>query len=150
MRISDVAASAGIGLAAGAAGTAAMTISSTIEAKVRDRGASTAPADAAGVVLGVEPRDEQGRQRFAQLVHWAYGTGWGMARGVLGELIPSEPLATAAHGALLWTAEQIALPLLGVMPPLPRQGAKEIAIDLAHHAVYTCTTGAAYTYLTHR
>lgn len=150
MRISDVAASAGIGLVAGTAGTAAMTVSSTIEAKVRGRGASTAPADAAGAVLGVEPRGEREKQRFGQIVHWAYGTGWGMARGVLGDLIPSAAVATAVHGALLWGFEQVALPLLGVMPPLHRQGAEQVAIDLVHDTVYTCATGAAYTYLTRR
>jgi hypothetical protein len=47
----------GGGLLAGVAGTAAMTASSTLEAKLRDRGSSSAPADAASKVLGVEPTD---------------------------------------------------------------------------------------------
>jgi hypothetical protein len=69
------------GLVAGAAGTAAMTISSAAEAKVRKRSASSAPADAAGQVLGAEPSDEQAKERFSNAVHWGYGTSWGAVRG---------------------------------------------------------------------
>ena len=36
-----------------------MTLSSTLEMKARGREGSSAPADAAGKVLGVEPRDQQ-------------------------------------------------------------------------------------------
>jgi hypothetical protein len=70
MRIGDVAAAFGKGLFAGVAGTAAMTASSTLEMKLRNRGASSAPADAAAKVLGVEPVDEEARARFSNLVHW--------------------------------------------------------------------------------
>src|SRR5881394_1930739 len=73
----------GKGLVAGFVGTVALTIASTIEMKLRKRPASTAPADAAGKVLGVRPRDEQGKQRFANVVHFAYGSGWGLARAAL-------------------------------------------------------------------
>jgi hypothetical protein len=45
----------GRGLIVGLLGTAAMTVSSTAEAKLTGRGASTTPAAAAGKVLGVEP-----------------------------------------------------------------------------------------------
>jgi len=43
MRIGDLAGSVGKGLAAGMVGTAAMTVSSSLEAKLRGREASTAP-----------------------------------------------------------------------------------------------------------
>ncbi len=79
----DVASAVGKGLFAGAAGTVLMTISSTIEAKLRDRAPSSAPADAAGKVLGVQPRDQDGQARFSNAVHWAYGTGWGAVRGLI-------------------------------------------------------------------
>jgi len=49
-----------------------MTLSSTLEAKLRDRGSSSPPADAAGKVLGVQPRNEDGAARFATIVHWGY------------------------------------------------------------------------------
>lgn len=54
MRTGDVAGAVGRGLSAGMAGTALMTLSSTIEMKVQGREASSAPADAAAKVLGVD------------------------------------------------------------------------------------------------
>jgi hypothetical protein len=53
MKLGDVAEAVGKGLFAGAAGTAAMTVSSTLEAKLRGRGMSTTPAQAATKVLDV-------------------------------------------------------------------------------------------------
>ena len=58
MKLGDVAADIGKGLFAGAIGTAAMTVSSTLEMQIRDRPPSSAPADAAAKVLGVEPKGE--------------------------------------------------------------------------------------------
>lgn len=45
----------GRGLFAGAVGAAAMTLSSAIETRLRDRPGSSAPADAAQAVLGIRP-----------------------------------------------------------------------------------------------
>ena len=77
----------GNGVVAGLAGTAAMTISSTVEAKLRGRPFSKAPARAAQKVLGIKafesPRDEA---RFSDLVHWGYGTQWGIVRAAFREL----------------------------------------------------------------
>jgi hypothetical protein len=78
--LGDVAADFGKGLFAGAAGTAAMTVSSTLEMKFSGRGASQTPAEAAEEVLGVEPEDEDSEARFSNLVHWGYGTAWGGER----------------------------------------------------------------------
>ena len=99
MRIGEIAAEVGRGLIAGAAGTVAMTVSSSLEAKLRDRGSSSAPADAAGKVLGVQPRDEGGQARFSNIVHWGYGTSWGAARGLLEVGRIDGPAALAAHFA---------------------------------------------------
>jgi hypothetical protein len=41
-----------------------MTVSSTLEMKLRGREASSAPADAAAKVLGVEPRGDAEKARF--------------------------------------------------------------------------------------
>src|SRR5919198_786098 len=73
----------GRGLAAGLAGTAVMTISSTIEQKLRGRPPSTAPADAAAKVLGIHSFPSDGaKNAFSNLVHWSYGTGWGAGRAL--------------------------------------------------------------------
>ncbi len=55
--------------------------------------------------------------------------------------------ATAAHFAAVWAAEQVVLPTLDVSPPATEWGAKEIAIDAWHHAVYAVATGLAYEWL---
>ncbi|MDQ3497690.1 MAG: hypothetical protein M3514_09315 [Actinomycetota bacterium] len=114
MSIGDVAADFGKGLFAGAAGTAAMTVSSTLEMKLSGRGASQTPAQAAEEVLGVEPEDEETEAQFSNLVHWGYGTGWGGVRGLLASAGLSGPVATAAHLGLVWGAEQVVLPMLNV------------------------------------
>jgi hypothetical protein len=139
------AAKIGRGLVAGAIGTAAMTVSSTIEQKRRGRAASTAPADAAMKVLGIESFcDDAAKSRFSNVVHWAYGSAWGVPRALLDVAGLSPAAATAAHGAALWGSEQVMLPALGVAPPLWTWGATEIAIDAGHHVVYTLASGLAY------
>lgn len=143
-RASDLASSIGKGLVAGLVGTVAMTVSSSVEAKLSGRGASTAPADAAKKVLGVEPTGEDEEARFSNLVHWGYGTAWGAAHGVLGEIGLSGKAATGAHLALVWGSEQVILPKLEVAPPVWESGAKAVATDLFHHLVYATATGLAY------
>ncbi len=147
VKLGDVAAAFGKGVFAGVAGTAAMTISSTVEMKLRDRAASSAPAQAAAKVLGVEPVDEDSEARFSNLVHWGYGAAWGGARGLLAAAGLSGPAATTAHLGAVWGSEQIMLPALGVAPPLTEWGAREVAIDALHHVVYAGATGIAYALL---
>ena len=147
MKLGDVAAAVGKGLFAGAAGTAAMTLSSTVEMRLRRRPASSAPADAAAKVLGVEPKGEKEEARFSTLVHWGYGTSWGVARGLLGAAGLRGVQAAAAHFGAVWGSEQIILPALGVAPPLWEWGAEEVAIDTFHHLVYASATSLAYTLL---
>ena len=147
MRAGDVAGAVGKGLVAGAIGTAAMTVSSTIEAKVRGRQGSTAPADAAAKVLGIEPKDEAAESRFSNLVHWAYGTSWGGFRGLLGGLGLTGPAGAAAHFGAVWGGGLVMLPALEVAPPVSEWGTTELAIDAWHHAVYTVATSLAYTAL---
>jgi hypothetical protein len=135
----------GVGLTAGVVGTAAMTASSTIEMRLRRRQPSETPARAAAKVLGVQPADPRGERRFATMVHWAYGTSWGAARGVLGALKLRGVPATAAFFATVWGTELVVLPLLDVgVPPVWRWGAAEVAIDALHHVVYATATSAAY------
>ena len=62
-----------------------MTVSSTLEAKLRGRAPSSAPARATAKVLGIkEFEDDLAQARFNDLSHWGYGTGWGVVRGLLG------------------------------------------------------------------
>ena len=142
--LSDLAATAGVGALAGLAGTAAMTLSSTIETRLRDRPPSSTPAEAAATVLGVEPKDGQAGDRFNQFVHWAYGTSWGVVRGVLDRLGLHGPQAALAHLGVVWGAEQVVLPATGASKPAWNWGGREAGIDVAHHCVYAAVTSAVY------
>jgi hypothetical protein len=140
-----VASSIGKGLMAGFAGTAAMTISSTLEAKLRGREASTAPARAMAKVLGIASfEDAVAEARFNDLSHWGYGTGWGVVHGLLDAAGVPPRKATAAHGAAVWGSAQATLPALDVAPPAVFWPKQEIAIDAFHHTVYAVATGIAY------
>ena len=135
----------GDGLVAGFLGTAAMTASSTIEARLRHRAASTAPARATAKALGIRAFDSDLAQaRFNDLSHWGYGTGWGVVRGLLGATGMPPAKATAAHGAAVWGNAAVTLPALEVAPPLVFWGREEVAIDVFHHTVYAVATGLAY------
>jgi len=144
MKLGEIAASVGKGLFAGVTGTDAMTVSSTLEMKIRDRQASNAPAEAAGKVLGVEPTGDSEQARFSNLVHWGYGTLWGTVRGLIDAAGLEGKEAAAAHFLAVWGSEQVMLPALGVAPPFWQWGAKEVAIDAFHHLVYVGATGVAY------
>lgn len=143
-RLGDIAGAVGRGLFAGAAGTAAMTLSSTMEMKLRGREGSTAPADAAGKVLGVQPRNPAGKARFSNVVHWSYGTSWGAARGLIAAAGLSGPTADAVHFAAIWPSALVMLPSLGVAPPPWKWGATELGVDALHHVIYVTATGVAY------
>ena len=145
MSVSRLAYAVGKGLVAGLAGTTAMTISSTVEAKLRGRKPSKAPAKAAEKMLGIERfENDRAEARFSDLVHWGYGTGWGVVRGVLRELGLPPGLAAPLHFAAIWGSSLVTLPALDVAPPVTMWGREEIAIDVLHHAVYVTATGAAY------
>jgi hypothetical protein len=144
-KLSALADTIGRGLVAGFAGTAAMTVSSTLEARLRHRAPSSAPARATAKVLGItEFEDDRAKARFSDLSHWGYGTGWGVVRGLLAAGGLSPRAATAAHGAAVWGSAQVTLPALDIAPPAIFWGAREIAIDAFHHAVYATATGLAY------
>lgn len=140
----DLAAAAGRGMLAGAIGTVAMTASSTLDAKLRDRPASSAPSDAAGKTLGVQPRDPEGQARFATVVHWSYGTGWGALRGALATAGLEGVPAVAAHFGAVWGSSLVMLPGLGIAPPVWSQPVTETAFDALHHLVYASATSLAW------
>ena len=135
----------GKGVVAGLAGTAAMTISSTVEAKLRGRAFSDAPARATAKVLGIkEFEDARAKARFSDLSHWGYGTSWGIARAVMREFGLGPKLSTPAHFAAVWGSALATLPALDIAPPVVFWKKEDIAIDVFHPAVYAAATGIAY------
>jgi hypothetical protein len=147
MRLGTTAAKVGKGLFAGFVGTAAMTVSSTIEMQLRGRPASMTPANAAMKVLGLKAESEADKEHFSTLVHWAYGTGWGAARGLIEANDYHGDKATALHFIAVWGTALLMLPGLKVTPPVDEWGTDEIAIDAFHHFVYVTATALAYALL---
>ena len=100
---------------------------------------------AAAKALGIETFDDGvAYARFSNLVHWGYGTGWGIARGVLRSLGVSPRLATPAHFAAIWGGALYSLPKYEVAPPVVEWAAEDVAIDIFHHLVYVTATGLAF------
>lgn len=145
--IGRIASSVGKGLCAGVAGTCAMTASTLLEAKLRDRGASSVPSDVAGHVLGVQPRNPEGKKRFSTLMHWGYGSGMGVLRGLLGAAGINGAVATGLHFVAVWGAGLVMLPAADAAPPVTKQEPLETAVDAWHHLVYAVATNGAYRYL---
>jgi hypothetical protein len=150
MTIGNIVGSLGRGLAAGLVGTGVMTLVQTLTMKARHEEGSTTPAEAAETVLDVEPEDARAEQRLNQLTHFAYGTSWGLARGLLGGAGLRPSVANALHFAIVWTAGLAALPRLGLAPPVREWPGKQLVKDVAFHAVYAVATGAAFEWLERR
>ena len=85
----------GRGVLASVAGTAAMTVSSTLEMRVRGRPPSDAPGRAAAQILRVRVEDDPATGRLARLGHVMTGVGLGAARGLVGFAGLREPVASA-------------------------------------------------------
>lgn len=158
----------GKGLIAGFAGTVAITISQMIEMQITGRQMSDAPVEVGGKVLGVEPRGEsrlekekelaqdrrgtpqtteeveENKERFSQLMHFGYGTGWGVYRGALDLAGIHGALADAALFGGIWGTAQVMLPGMTGSQPITKWSAKQIAIDVFHHAVYAAAAGLVY------
>lgn len=166
--LSKVGGAIGRGLIAGLAGTVAITISQMIEMKLNGRGSSDAPMKVAGKALGVEPRGkadlkaaqaednnnqqedkleekvEANKERFSQLIHFAYGASWGVARGVLDLAGLRGAPASLAHFGAVWGTALVMLPAAGAAKPVTKWPGDQLAIDILHHAVYAAAAGAVY------
>jgi hypothetical protein len=150
MKTGDIAAAVGKGLIAGAVGTAALTVSTLLAQKLAGQEPSSAPADATDKLLGVEPKGEQEKQRLTTVVHWLYGSSWGVPRGLFGLAGLRGLKATVAHFASVWGSEMVMLPRMKLAPPVTRWGKKELALDAVHHLVYAGAASAAFRFLDRR
>jgi hypothetical protein len=155
------------GLLAGVAGTAAMTVWQELSGRLLGSGdggeernggdadpweGAPAPALVARRVLeGVFGREVSPDRipLLTNLMHWGYGTGWGVAYGLLQGTVRANPVL---HGALfgtgVWAASYLQLVPMGLYEPPWEYPATTLAKDLSYHLVYGVGTAAAYDALT--
>lgn len=134
----------GKGLLAGLAATAALTISQMIEMKITKREPSEAPVKVAKETLSALPASEEEKPKMSQEIHWAYGTTWGIARGLIGLTGLKGIPAALIHFGAIWGASMVMLPKFNAASPITEREPKEIAIDGIHHVVYALTAGLVY------
>lgn len=134
----------GKGLLAGLAATAAITVSQMIEMKITKREPSDAPVKAVSETVGAKPANKEDKEKLSQEIHWAYGTAWGVSRGLIGLTGLKGLPAALVHFAAIWGTSMVMLPKFNASKPITEQEPQAIAIDGFHHAVYAATATLVY------
>jgi hypothetical protein len=142
--IGDFGAALGRGLIAGLVGTAAITLSQTIERKITGKPTNFAPGDAASKALDIEASKMEARKKFSDEVNWVYGTSWGSVRGMLSLMGLKGLPATAIHWAAVFYTAITIEPDFEVAPPINEWSKKSIAMFALHHVIYAATAGLVY------
>jgi hypothetical protein len=136
------------GLAAGAAGTAAMTAYQLAVARATGGGSSSTPAEVGKrLIEGVLQREvpEERMEALNNAMHALYGTSWGPVYGIVhSSLGPDSKRHGVAFAALVWGASLVELPVLGLAPPVWEMSPATVALDFSYHLVYGLGVAAAY------
>lgn len=138
------------GAVAGLVGTAVMTLTESVEAKLTGRPPSTVPGQVGTVLLGGDGNDSARVKALNPWVHWGHGIAMGAVRGLLGSRVEGAAAANATHFAGLWSGDAMLYSALGVAPPPWEWSPQELATDLGHKGVYALVTGATYEALASR
>ena len=130
---------------AGAAGTAAMSLTYGTERRLRptvegplDYDDSLVPGQIVGTVLHLPDVTDQEEHELGMLLRWGYGSAFGLYHGTLRRFLP-EPWATIIFGATLMTATFTLFPLMGRTPPPWRWPADVLATSIGTHIAYVTT-----------
>lgn len=132
------------GVAAGVAGAAAMTLSQAIEKKLSGRAASTAPADVAHAVTGVDIDTPDRAAHVSTAMQWNLGVTSGVIRGLMGASGHHGAAAAAAHFALLWGGDRALEAATGAACLPWAMSGGELATDALHKAVLSGVTSTVY------
>ena len=131
------------GLAAGFAGTVALTLSQRIEMRLSGRPPSDLPAQVAEGLFRISPRGRR-RELVATAMHWINNTSSGLSRAALGAAGLRGAPAVAGTFVLYLGGEALLFRSLGFEPAALRP------VDVLHAAVYAAATNAAYELLERR
>jgi hypothetical protein len=151
------------GALAGIGGTAVMTLLQLAEARIRGGGSSEPPetwADAPAPAQVAEriadgvfehPLPLEQAPAITNVMHWSYGTAWGVGFGVVqASLGLPVAAAGAAWGAVVWSSDYALLPAMGIYRPAWRYPASTLALDLGRHLAYGLGVAGTYALLEHR
>jgi hypothetical protein len=135
-------------VAAGTAGTAAMTAFYDVERRVRSRHRgpldyddSLVPGRIVASIMHLPKVTAREDWDLGMALRWSYGSAFGLYHGILRRRL-GEPRATALFGATLLTATFSMFPLLGRTPPPWRWPPDVMATCVASHAVYVAALAA--------
>ena len=136
-------------IAAGTAGTAALSLAYVVERRVRDRhngpldyDDSLVPGRIVASVMHLPHVTGREDRELGLLLRWTYGSAFGLWHGLLRRRFP-EPGASAIFGGTLMSATFSLFPLLGRTPPPWRWPADVMATCVATHAAYVSAVAAA-------
>jgi uncharacterized membrane protein len=137
----------GVGVCAGIAGTAAMTIAQGAEFVLTDAEPSSSPAD---VVDRFKRKAGRGRLKRKhrpvanQTMHWLYGTSWGIPYGIVaGHTTVAPELSGPVFGLLVWAAALAHEPALGLADVPWKRSLSSLESEAFFHLVYGIGAGAA-------
>jgi uncharacterized membrane protein YagU involved in acid resistance len=149
----------GRGFVAGMAGTAAMTGYQLAIRKARGERLDTPvprtwadappPAQLAkkAVTMAGRPNavTKQDVPLVTNLVHWGYGTAWGLVYALAARRLRPNPVGgAAALGVALWAGAYAQLAPLGIYEPPWRYPVEELGLDLSYHLVYGLGVAATH------
>ena len=154
------------GLVAGAVGTAAMTAAQEASAGLMSSGeqngsqsqpsdpweqASTPAKVGKRILEGIfhQQVSEDQIPRLTNIMHWAYGTSWGAAYGVLaGSLRHRRPVRRGLlFGTAVWLMSYFELVPMGLYEPPWSYPPQQLGLELGYHLVYGAGAALGYTAL---
>lgn len=127
-------------LLAGAAGTAALSLSYVVERKVRERRQvdyddSLVPGKIVCSMLNLHQVTRRFEYEAGLALRWAYGSGFGLVHGFLRRRL-DQPSASLVFGGALLSLTFTMFPLLGGTPPPWRWPRGYVTSELLTHAAY--------------
>jgi hypothetical protein len=134
-------------VAAGTAGTAALTLSYFAERKLRhargpvDYDDSLVPGEIVVNILHL-PHVAGEEREAGRILRWSYGSAFGLLHGLLRRRWLGEPAASLVFGGVLLTATFTLFPLLGRTPPPWRWPRGFVVSELLTHAAYVAAVAA--------
>lgn len=130
-----------LGLIAGVAGVAAMTVGEKLEQQLTRRPNSYVPAKTLARLVGRDPRQHDHDRSLNWAMHWGQGVLLGMIRAMMARSGIRGPVGSFMFMNLRLLIDQTQENATGVGSPPWTWPPDEQAIDLLHKGVYAFTTG---------